>query len=51
VVLFEPAYDAYLPLVRQAGGVPRLVKLSPPDWRFDPLYWRELTTMAAAQTT
>jgi len=36
VVLFEPAYDAYLPLVRQAGGIPRLVKLSPPDWRFDP---------------
>jgi N-succinyldiaminopimelate aminotransferase len=36
VVLFEPAYDAYLPLVRQAGGVPRRVKLTPPDWRFTP---------------
>src|SRR5919107_5921780 len=23
VVLFEPMYDAYLPLVRRAGGVPR----------------------------
>jgi aspartate/methionine/tyrosine aminotransferase len=34
VVLFEPAYDAYLPLVRRAGGVPRFVKLAPPDWRF-----------------
>ena len=33
VVLFEPAYDAYLPLVRRAGGVPRFVKLAPPDWR------------------
>lgn len=35
VVLFQPLYDAYLPLVRRAGGVPRLVKLSPPHWRFD----------------
>src|SRR5215218_2267705 len=30
VVLFEPMYDAYLPLVRRAGGVPRFVTLSPP---------------------
>jgi N-succinyldiaminopimelate aminotransferase len=34
VVLFEPAYDAYLPLIRRAGGVPRFIKLAPPDWRF-----------------
>src|SRR5690242_12850046 len=33
VVLFEPLYDAYLPLVRRAGGVPRLVTLKPPRWR------------------
>ena len=26
-------YDAYLPLVRRAGGVPRFVTLTPPDWR------------------
>jgi aspartate/methionine/tyrosine aminotransferase len=32
VVLIEPLYDSYLPIVRQAGGVPRLVRLSPPDW-------------------
>lgn len=36
VVLLEPLYDAYLPLVRQAGGVPRIVTLTPPDWRIDP---------------
>jgi N-succinyldiaminopimelate aminotransferase len=35
VVLFQPLYDAYLPLVRRAGGVPRLVRLQPPHWRFD----------------
>ncbi len=33
VVLFEPFYDAYLPMVLRAGGVPRLVTLQPPDWR------------------
>ena len=35
VVLFQPLYDAYLPMVRRAGGVPRLVRLTPPHWRFD----------------
>lgn len=34
VVLFQPLYDAYLPLVRRAGGVPRLVALKPPHWQF-----------------
>jgi len=34
VVLFQPLYDAYLPLVRRAGGVPRFVRLEPPHWRF-----------------
>ena len=35
VVAFAPAYDAYLPLIRRAGGVPKLVRLEPPHWRFD----------------
>ena len=34
VVLFQPMYDAYLPLVRRAGGVPRFVTLKPPHWNF-----------------
>ncbi|OYU48494.1 MAG: aminotransferase [Rhizobiales bacterium PAR1] len=34
VVLFEPLYDAYLPLVLRAGGVPKFIKLKPPHWRF-----------------
>jgi aspartate/methionine/tyrosine aminotransferase len=33
VVIFQPLYDDYLPLVLRAGGVPRLVRLAPPDWR------------------
>ena len=34
VVLFQPMYDAYLPLVERAGGVPRFVTLKPPHWTF-----------------
>jgi len=32
VILIQPAYDAYAPLVRQAGGVPRFVTTRPPGW-------------------
>lgn len=35
VVLFAPMYDAYLPLVRRAGGVPRIVTLEPPRFALD----------------
>lgn len=34
VIVFEPMYDAYVPLIERAGGTARIVKLSPPDWRF-----------------
>jgi aspartate/methionine/tyrosine aminotransferase len=33
VVVFQPFYDAYVPLIRRAGGVPRFVRLEPPHWR------------------
>jgi aspartate/methionine/tyrosine aminotransferase len=32
VVLIEPLYDTYLPVVKMLGGVPALVRLNPPDW-------------------
>jgi aspartate/methionine/tyrosine aminotransferase len=32
VVLIEPLYDTYLPVVTMLGGVARLVRLQPPDW-------------------
>ena len=32
VVLIEPLYDSYLPIVRRAGAVPRLIRLEPPRW-------------------
>lgn len=34
VLVFAPAYDAYAPLVRRAGGVPVFVRLDPPEWRY-----------------
>ena len=33
VVMFQPTYDTYLPMVRLAGGVPLLIELQPPHWR------------------
>ena len=36
VVMFEPTYDSYAAGVAMAGAVPRLVRLHPPDWHFDP---------------
>jgi aspartate/methionine/tyrosine aminotransferase len=35
VICFQPLYDAYVPLIRRAGGIPRFVRLSPPEWRID----------------
>ncbi|QDP20387.1 aminotransferase [Sphingomonas xanthus] len=35
VILFTPAYDAYAPLIRRAGGIVREVPLQPPGWRIE----------------
>ena len=32
VVLIEPLYDTYVPVVRMLGAVPRIVRLNPPYW-------------------
>jgi len=42
VVLFQPMYDSYLPIIRQAGGIPRLVRLQPPGWRLNEEMLREV---------
>jgi N-succinyldiaminopimelate aminotransferase len=36
VVMFEPSYDSYAACASMAGAIPRLVRLHPPDWAFDP---------------
>jgi aspartate/methionine/tyrosine aminotransferase len=35
VVVLTPAYDAYSPLIRRAGGTPVEVALRPPQWRIE----------------
>lgn len=35
VLLIQPLYDAYLPLVERAGGIAKLISLQPPHWRLD----------------
>ncbi|MDP6563692.1 MAG: aminotransferase class I/II-fold pyridoxal phosphate-dependent enzyme, partial [Alphaproteobacteria bacterium] len=32
VVVFEPLYDSYVPMLRRAGAEVKLVRLQPPDW-------------------
>ncbi len=33
VVMIEPLYDSYLPIVRRAGGIAKLVRIEPPTWQ------------------
>jgi len=35
VIVMTPAYDAYAPLIRRAGGTVREVALKPPGWRIE----------------
>ena len=35
VIVFTPAYDSYVPMIRRAGGTPVEVALEPPEWRID----------------
>jgi aspartate/methionine/tyrosine aminotransferase len=35
VILFEPTYDAYAPLIRRAGATPVFVPLVPPSWSYE----------------
>ena len=32
VVLIEPLYDSYLPIIQRAGGIPKMVRVAPPCW-------------------
>lgn len=35
VIVFEPAYDAYAPLIRRCAATPVFVRLKPPGWTYD----------------
>lgn len=47
VVLLEPAYDTYAPVIRRLGAIPRAVRLIPPSWE---LPREELAAAFSAKT-
>jgi methionine aminotransferase len=47
VIIFEPAYDSYIPNVLVNGGVPVLVPLSYPDYHID---WQLVRSRITART-
>ena len=44
VVLLEPLYDSYPPMIERAGAIPRYVTLEPPEWELDPAALEEAFT-------
>ena len=32
VLVFQPMYDSYVPIIRLAGGIPKFIRLEPPHW-------------------
>ncbi len=47
VIVFEPAYDSYVPAIRLSGGSPAFVKLHFPDYRID---WEEVNSAISPRT-
>ncbi|MGV8057208.1 MAG: methionine aminotransferase [Smithellaceae bacterium] len=47
VVIFEPAYDAYVPAVLLSGGIPVYVKMKHPDYHID---WNEVRDAITGKT-
>lgn len=33
VVMIEPLFDSYLPMVQRAGGIAKMVRIEPPGWK------------------
>src|SRR6185436_10068501 len=47
VIIFEPAYDSYIPNVEINGGVPVLIDLKYPDYRID---WDDVRSKISSRT-
>ncbi|RIV25479.1 aminotransferase class I/II-fold pyridoxal phosphate-dependent enzyme [Fibrisoma montanum] len=47
VLVFEPAYDSYVPAIELNGGIPVFVTLTPPDFRID---WEEVRSKVTNKT-
>lgn len=47
VIVFEPAYDCYVPAIRLCGGMPVQIQLKGPDFHID---WNEVKKMVNQRT-
>jgi len=47
VIIFEPAYDCYIPAVQIAGGIPKAYQMVYPDYRID---WGRIEEMVTDRT-
>jgi methionine aminotransferase len=47
VLLFQPAYDSYVPAIQLSGGTPKFVTMHPPDYAID---WDEARRALTART-
>ena len=47
VIVIEPAFDAYRPMIELNKGVPKYVKLQPPDFQID---WQEVRQQISSAT-
>jgi len=47
VIVFEPAYDSYVPVIKLNGGIVKYSKLQLPDYRID---WDEIQKMITGRT-
>ncbi len=47
VIVFEPAYDSYIPAVKLSGGIPIVYSLSGPDYAID---WDEVRRLIGNRT-
>ena len=47
VIIFDPAYDAYEPVIQLSGGITRRIKLSYPDYAID---WHQVKACINAKT-
>ena len=47
VIIFEPAYDSYIPAILLNGGIPRPIRLKSPDYKID---WQEVSEMMNDRT-
>ncbi|MBU1054780.1 MAG: methionine aminotransferase [Proteobacteria bacterium] len=47
VIVFEPAFDSYVPAINLSGGIPKFIKLKPPYYNID---WEEVKNTVSKKT-